>query len=117
MMVDNGYGGAARRLYLESCALELLAWQIAARRPRWSDPDLRRRVSILPQPLLAAPIPSVIAGAVASVALVHFDPQQRANLWALLSNRLSPTGRAVLEVQCPVAQDMAEARIASAQVW
>lgn len=82
----------------------------------WSDPDLRRRVSILPLSLLSAPLPPVISAAVASASLVHFDPQQRQELWTLLSNRLSPSGRAVVEIQCPVAQDVAEFCIATTQV-
>lgn len=82
----------------------------------WSDEDLRRRVSILPQPVLSAPLPSVISAAVAGASLVHFDPRQRQELWALLSDRLSPAGRVVVEIQCPLAQDLAETCFATAQV-
>ncbi len=82
----------------------------------WSDPDLRQRVSILPMSLFAAPLPPVISAAVASASLVHFDPQQREELWALLSSRLSPAGRAVLEIQSPSAEDAPETRVASARV-
>lgn len=81
-----------------------------------ADPDLRRRVSILPASVLSAPLPPVLSAAVAGASLVHFDAHQRAQLWALLGARLAPTGRAVLEIQCPAAQDLAEARIASSDV-
>ncbi len=82
----------------------------------WSDPDLRRRVSILPHSALSAPLPPVISVAVASASLVHFNPQQRLALWALFSRRLSPSGCAVIEIQCPVAQDLPEMCMATAQV-
>ncbi len=82
----------------------------------WSNPDLRRRVSILPLPLASAPLPTLISAAIASASLVHFNPGQRQDLWALLAQRLLPTGRAVFEIQCPIAQDVPETCIASAQV-
>ena len=82
----------------------------------WSDPDLRRRVSILPMSILTAPLPPVVSAAIASATLVHFSPQERERLWALLSARLSPAGRAVIEIQCPIAQDVPETCITTAQV-
>lgn len=82
----------------------------------WSDPDLRRRVTILPMSVLEAPLPPVVSAMVASASLVHFDPTQRRRLWALLGRHLAPDGLAVIEVQCPTAQDLAETRIAAAQV-
>ena len=82
----------------------------------WSDPDLRRRVSILPMPILDAPLPPMLSAAVASATLVHLSPGERKQLWSLLSARLSPAGRAVIEIQCPVAQDMPETLVASARV-
>ena len=82
----------------------------------WSDPDLRRRVSILPMSILAAPLPPVVSAAIASATLVHFSPRERERLWALLSARLAPAGRAVIEIQCPIAQDVPEACMATAQV-
>ena len=82
----------------------------------WSDPDLRRRVSILPMSVLAAPLPPVISAAVASATLVHFSPQEREQLWALLSSRLSPAGCALIEIQCPTAQEVPETRVATVQV-
>lgn len=81
-----------------------------------SDVDLKRRVSILPMSILAAPLPPRISAAVACASLVHFDPQQRKELWALLSSRLLPGGRAVLELQCPVAQDVSETCVATVEV-
>lgn len=82
----------------------------------WSDPDLRRRVSILPMSIFAASLPQVIAGAVASASLVHFSPEDRRRLWKLLALRLAPGGRAVIEIQCPEAEDIEETRMASARV-
>ncbi len=81
-----------------------------------SESSLREYVSILPEPLLSAPLPPVISAAVASASLVHFDPQQRREMWALLAGRLLPGGRVVIEVQCPVAQDVEERSIATATV-
>ena len=82
----------------------------------WSDPDLRRRVSILPMSILAAPIPPVISAAVASATLVHFSPEGREQLWALLSARLARGGLAVIEIQSPTAEDVPDTCIATAQV-
>ena len=82
----------------------------------WSDPDLRRRVSILPMSILAAPLPPVVSAAIASATLVHFSPQERERLWALLSARLSPAGLAVIEIQCPIARDVPETCMATARV-
>ena len=82
----------------------------------WSDPDLRRRVSILPMSILDAPLPPVLSAAIASATLVHFSPQERERLWALLSARLSPAGCALIEIQCPIARDVPEACMATAQV-
>ncbi len=82
----------------------------------WSSSDLRQRVSILPMSVLLAPLPPLISAAVASASLVHFDPAQRQRLWTLLDERLAPGGRAVIEIQCPVAEDIAETCIGIAQV-
>lgn len=81
-----------------------------------SDPDLRRRVSIIPMSILTAPLPASISGAVAGASLVHFSPPERARLWALLSDRLADAGRVVVEIQCSVSQDIPETRIAATQV-
>ncbi|NLR73377.1 class I SAM-dependent methyltransferase [Novosphingobium sp. ERN07] len=82
----------------------------------WSDPDLRERVTILPFGALSAPLPEQIAGAVLSAALVHFAPADREMLWALFAERLAQTGRIVVEVQCPTADDMPDTQMASVQV-
>ncbi len=81
-----------------------------------SQSSLRDRVSILPQPLLSAPLPPAISAAVASASLVHFDPQQRQQMWALLASRLLPRGRLVIEIQCPVAEDVGERCVATTAV-
>lgn len=74
----------------------------------WSDPGLRSRVSILPFDGLSAPLPQQISGAVLSASLVHFSPEERSRLWPLLAERLMPSGRIIVEVQCPVAIDLPE---------
>lgn len=74
----------------------------------WNDSDLRRRVTILPFGILEAPLPDGIAGAVFSASLVHLGPEERSRLWPLLAERLAEGGRIIIEVQCPVAVDMAE---------
>ncbi len=81
-----------------------------------SESSLREYVSILPQPLLSAPLPPVISAAVASASLVHFDFQQRQEMWALLASRLLPGGRVLIEIQCPVAEDVEERSVATAMV-
>ena len=82
----------------------------------WSDPDLRRRVSILPMSILDAPLPPVLSAAVASATLVHFSPREREQLWALLAARLAPAGCAVIEIQCPVAREVSETCVATVRV-
>ncbi len=81
-----------------------------------ADADLRRRVSILPMSVLTAPLPPIISVAIASASLVHFSPQERNALWALFAERLSDDGYALIEIQCPVAEDVAETRLTSACV-
>lgn len=81
-----------------------------------SSHDLRRRVSVLPQPIFQAPLPPVVAGIVASASLVHFDAEERQRLWALLAARLAPRGRIIVEIQCPEAIDLPQQRMATARV-
>ena len=81
-----------------------------------SHSELRRRVSILPMELFAAPLPSVVSAFVASASLVHFEPRDRQRLLALIARRLSPIGRAILEIQCPDPLDIPETKIASTRV-
>ena len=71
--------------------------------------DWQRRITPLPYPILDAPLPATIAAAVASASLVHFEPAARQALWRLLASRLSPAGRAIVEIQCPAAVDVPEA--------
>jgi trans-aconitate methyltransferase len=81
-----------------------------------ADPDLQRRVTILPMGIFEAPLPAIISGAVASAVLVHFDALERARLWQLLRSRLAPGGRVVTDIQCPEAVDLPETRMASSRV-
>lgn len=82
----------------------------------WQDADLRRRVTILPFDILAAPLPDFISGAVMSASLVHLGPDERACLWPMLAQRLARSGRIVVEVQCPIAQDIAYAEMPGVSV-
>ncbi|MCU0758030.1 MAG: class I SAM-dependent methyltransferase [Steroidobacteraceae bacterium] len=82
----------------------------------WADPGLRRRVSILPMSIFAAPLPSTIAAAVASASAVHFSPDERRRLWGLLARRLAPTGCILVEVLCPTSLDIPEIRFATVRV-
>lgn len=82
----------------------------------WGNPDLRRRVSILPMGILAAPLGNALSGAVAGASLVHFSPDDRAALWLRLAERLIPGGRIIVEIQCPSATDVPLALVAESQV-
>ena len=79
----------------------------------WADADLRRRVSILPMSVFDVPLPATISGAVASAVLVHFDAQEREQLWRLLASRLATGGRVVVEIQSPEAVDLPDTRMAT----
>lgn len=81
-----------------------------------ADADLRRRVTILPRTFIDAVLPDAICGAVLSASLVHFSPQERANLWTTLADRLTPAGRIVVEIQCPQACDIDTALVESASI-
>lgn len=82
----------------------------------WGDPDLRRRVTLLPFALLDAPVPATIAGVVISAALVHFAPEDRARLWRLLAGTLAPGGRAVVEIQPPPPDEISTIGIPTVRV-
>jgi trans-aconitate methyltransferase len=123
-VIDIGAGtGLTTALIARTLAdAEVLAIEPdAAMRPAlmarvWADWDLRRRVTILPFGVLSASLPEKIACAVLSASLVHFSPQERRLLWALLSQRLGANGRVVVEVQCPQATDIAGTEMQPATV-
>jgi hypothetical protein len=81
-----------------------------------ADPDLQRRVSILPMGIFEAPLPVTISGAVISAVLVHFDSRERTRLWQLLSSRLMERGRVVTDIPCPEAVDLPQTRMSSSRV-
>lgn len=81
-----------------------------------ADEDLRRRVSILPMAIADAPLPSTIAAVAMAATLVHFSPDARIGLWELLASRLQADGVAVFDIQCALAQDIAEFCVARATV-
>ncbi|GAA2891923.1 hypothetical protein GCM10020220_097600 [Nonomuraea rubra] len=63
--------------------------------------ELRERVTVLPEHLLAAALPSRLGAVVAMNVLGHFDPAGRQAAWKMLADRLVPGGRAVLNLQPP----------------
>lgn len=81
------------------------------------DDALRERVTVLDADLLAAPLPERISALVAMNVIGHFPPPDRRNVWALLAQRLTPQGRAVLNLYPPAgpqhvpATAMADVRI------
>ena len=81
-----------------------------------SSPDLRRRVSILPMSVFDVPLPPVIAAAVASASLVHFSPEDRKRLWCLLADHLADDGCALIEIQCPIAQQVENTCVAKIRI-
>lgn len=123
-VVDIGAGtGLTTRLIAEALPdAEILAiepdpaMRAALMSRIWADPDLRRRVTVLPARLDAAPLPSTISAAVGSACLVHFAPPGRKALWALLAQRLAPRGVALFDIQCPVARGAPEASLGIATI-
>lgn len=123
-IIDIGAGTGLTTLALakalpaaEILAIEPHAGMRAALMTRvCADPDLRRRVTILPMGIFEAPLPEKISGAVAGAALVHFDARERVRLWQLLSSRLAPLGRVVTGIQCPEAVDLPETRMAPSRI-
>lgn len=114
-VLDIGAGTGLTTAVIATTLPEAEIWAIEpdpAMRPAlmtriWNDPDLRRRVTILPFAALEAPLPPAISGAVLSASLVHFASEDRQRLWRLLADRLAPGGRIVVEIQCPEAVDVA----------
>lgn len=66
-----------------------------------ADADLRARVTVLDAALLDAPLPDRIGAVVAMNMIGHFTAADRARIWALLAQRLAPTGRMVLNLYPP----------------
>ena len=81
-----------------------------------ADPDLRRRVTIMPFPILGGPLPDRISAAVAGASLVHFSASTRKRLWSLLASRLAPAGRIVMELLPLPATDLPDTKLAEARI-
>ncbi|MGR6919600.1 class I SAM-dependent methyltransferase [[Actinomadura] parvosata] len=63
--------------------------------------ELRDRVTVLPEPFLAAVLPPRLGAVVLMNVIGHFDAAGRRAIWAVLADRLMPGGRAVLNLQPP----------------
>jgi hypothetical protein len=53
-------------------------------------PDLRDRVTVLPEDIVEAPLPAKLGGAVLLSVIYLLDPDQRRRLWDLLAEHLVP---------------------------
>lgn len=58
--------------------------------------SLRTRVTVLDRDLLSATLPVSVSAVVLMNVIGHFTPADRRSLWALLADRLTPGGRAVV---------------------
>lgn len=66
-----------------------------------AEPDVRERVSLLPLPFQAAPLPEVLGGALLSHVLFYLDAPTRALLWRELAARLVPGAHALVSRAWP----------------
>ncbi|MCI2419481.1 class I SAM-dependent methyltransferase [Saccharopolyspora sp. K220] len=79
--------------------------------------DLTARVTVLDTDVLSAALPERIAALVAMNVIGHLPPPDRRTLWAVLADKLAPSGRAVLNLYPPTkpetvpAAPMAEVRV------
>jgi len=64
----------------------------------FGDPDLRRRVTVLPEPAQELPLPDSISAAVVFGVAGHIPRAERLALWRRLADRLPPGGPVVVEL-------------------
>lgn len=64
----------------------------------FSDPDLRRRVTVLPEPAQEIPLPDSISAAVVFGVAGHIPRAERKELWRRLADRLPPGGIVLVEL-------------------
>jgi SAM-dependent methyltransferase len=108
-VVDVGAGSGCGTLVLadalpdaEIFAVEPSSGLRAALMARVNANDsLRERVTVLPEGILDADLPRQLNLVVAMNVIGHFSPPERLEIWRLLSERLAPGGRAVLNLQPP----------------
>jgi pyochelin biosynthesis protein PchG len=119
--------GAGTGLITEAIARALPDAQILACEPAtgmravltsrvFGDPDLRPRVTVTDGSAPDLELPDRISAVVLCGVLGHLDAEQRRHLWERLRERLSPTGRVVVElmgVESPIA--LPATRMATAQ--
>lgn len=87
----------ARVLALEpSPAMRALSLARIAAHPEWHD-----RVTLRPEDFFGATLPSSVGGAILLGVLGHFDPGERAAVFAELANRLPDGGAALIDLQQP----------------
>jgi SAM-dependent methyltransferase len=108
-LVDVGAGsGIGTRLAAEATPdLEILAVEPspalrAVLLARLADrDDLRRRVTVIAEPLQTATLPERLGAVMAMNVLGHFPPEDRRWLWKLLGDRLAPGGPALVNLLPP----------------
>jgi SAM-dependent methyltransferase len=112
--LDTGHGpvvdiGAGTGLVTTAIAQILPAARIHAAEPSpnmraaltsrvFSDPDLRERVTVLPEPAQEVPLPDSISAAVVFGVAGHIPRAERVELWRRLADRLPPGGIVLVEL-------------------
>lgn len=112
--LDTGHGpvvdiGAGTGLVTATIAQTLPSARIVSAEPSptmrailtsrvFGDPDLRRRVTVLPDPAQTIPLPDTISAAVIFGVAGHLTRAERADLWRRLADRLPPGGPIVVEL-------------------
>lgn len=105
--VGAGSGRAAELLHRDFPDSEILALEpspamrsalFARLLPR---EELSKAVTVLPLGLLEADLPESVRAFVLMNVLGHFSPAERGRVWELIAGRLSPEGRAVVNLAPP----------------
>lgn len=81
------------------------------------DEDLARRVTVLAADVAHAQLPERVAGLIAMNVLGHLSAGERREFWALLAEKLTPDGRAVVTIAPPTRPEpVPEAPVARARI-
>lgn len=108
-VLDIGAGSGANLAYVLDSRSDVSMWAIEpsgamralalakiAERPEWFD-----RVTLWPDDFFSSPLPHRIGGALLLGAIGHFDPGERAAVFAELAMRLPSGGATLLDLQDP----------------